>query len=896
MNQRQVGSFLSDHQEKTKVEQLLSTKLNIPPTRPQLVFRPRLIAKLNDGLKRKLTIVSAPAGYGKTTLVVEWLRQRDQPFTWLTLDGGDNDPVRFLDYLVASWQKVYPNIGQTAQAILEAPQAAAIEQVLNILINEIADKPLFFVLDDYHVIEESTIHEALTYLLDHMPLQLHLVITTRADPPLPIPRLRGRGQLCELHAADLRFALDEVEAFLNKVMGLVLSKEQIIVLERHTEGWITGLQMAALSMQGRENVSEFIQAFTGSHRYILDYLTEEVLNRQTKELEAFLLHTSILDRLTGPLCAAVTGQTNSHDILRTLEATNLFLIPLDEERRWYRYHSLFADVLQNRLRVSDPNLLKKLHQRAAAWFEKQGFFEYAIHHAAVGGLLEKAAALIETNASSMLGRGELYTLLNLIELLEALLDERPWLSIYKSWALALSGQLDQADRWRQKAEVVIAANDVKPSRHMQGHIAAIQFYCTSWGKTDTAFAYAQKALEYLPENEQIIRSIVTSLIGSFLRFVGDYTEAVQALEATRRTARDAGNHYLELYALTTLSAVAYYQGQLHESCNFAQGALKLATLPTGQMLPSASWALKGLGYINYEWNDLESAEKHTQLAVDLGPKWGDPIDMISTFLLLSHIKIANGDLTGAQQAFEKGEEVIQSHKVSPNLVNWVKAEKAHYWLRQENLEAAVRWAQGSRMSATDEISLLRTSEYRTLARVYMATEKYGEALKLLIRLQERVEAAGRTRSLIQALVMRALAHQAMNDIPQALSALKRALTMTQTEGYIRMFVDEGEPMSRLLHLALRESVNPDYIGQLLADFTGPTEPSVTGDYRLVEPLSERELEVLRLITAGLSNQEIAEELVIAVSTVKSHINHIYGKLEVKSRTQAVARGQALGLL
>jgi LuxR family maltose regulon positive regulatory protein len=881
------------------VEQLLSTKLHVPSIRPEFVPRPHLVERLNDGLHRKLTLVSASAGFGKTTLVAEWGRQAEHAITWLSLDRNDNDPVRFINYLIAALQKIDPEICQTAQTILQTPQLIDPEPLLVNITNEVSEKlmPFFLILDDYHVVEAPEIHQIVSFLLDHAPSHMHMVIITRSDPPLPIARLRGRGQLTEIHVADLRFRSREIEKFLNEMMGLMLTDKQVASLEKRTDGWIVGLQLAALSMQGCEDKVAFINSFTGSQRFILDYLKEEVLKLQSIEIQSFLLQTSVLSRLSGSLCDAVTGRTGNQEIIEWLEANNLFVVPLDEKHQWYRYHHLFADALQSRLRASDPDLFKKLHQRAAAWFEKQGFFEYAIRHAAAGSLLETAAELVEANAISMLGRGELFTLLNLIELLEALTDERPWLSIYKSWALALLGQLDQADRWRQKAEAVIEANKAKPSRHMLGHIAAVQFYCTSYrGKMDTAFAYAQKALEYLPENEQIVRSIVTSAIGRFLRLVGDYTQAVQALEATRQTAQEVGNHYLELYALTTLSAVAYYQGQLHQSCNFAREALQLSTLLGGHMLPSTSWALKGLGLIYYEWNDLEAAEKYTQLAVDLGPKWGDPIELTHMFLLLSQIKIAKRDLTGAQHAFEKGEAVIQSHAVSPGLVNWVKAQKARYWLKLGNMEAAVRWAQDSRISTEDEISLFRTSQYRTRARVYLATEKYEEALQLLIRLQERVEAAGRIRSLIQALVLRALAHQAMNDTPQALSALKRALTLTQPEGYKRIFVDEGEPMARLLRLALREGVNPDYIGQLLACFPEPTESSVTGEYALVEPLSERELEVLRLIAAGLSNQQIAEQLVIAVSTVKSHINHIYGKLEVKSRTQAVARGQALGLL
>jgi LuxR family maltose regulon positive regulatory protein len=871
------------------------------------VSRPQLIKRLNQGIKagHKLTLVSAPAGFGKTTLLSEWVANHDLACAWLSLDKADNDPLRFLSYLAAALQAIEPGIGadvldeMQAHGVAPDSRSFQIESILTILINDVTDlaNDFLLVLDDYHVIEAPAIHAAVSFLLNHQSPQMHLVIATRTDPPLPVARLRGQGQLIEMHAIDLAFAPNEATNFLNESMGLSLSPDQVTALQRRTEGWIAGLQMAALSIQGRGDASNFIQAFTGSHRYIIDYLTEEVLGRQSENIQTFLKQTAILNRLTGSLCAAVTLRDDSQWILESLAAANLFIVPLDEERQWYRYHQLFADALQSQLSTSDPALIKTLHQRAATWFEKQGLFEDAIRHAVSGNLLEMAATLVETNANSMLGRGELFTLLNIIELLAALLDERPWLSIYKSWALALLGQLDQADRWRQKAEAVIAADNAKPSRHMLGHIAAVQFYVTSYrGKTDTAFAYAQKALEYLPENEQIVRSIVTSTIGSSLRFVGEHTQAVEALEATRQKAQEAGNHYLELYAVTTLSAVAYYQGQLHQSCKFAQEALQLSTLPSGQMLPSTSWALKGLGLIHYEWNDLEAAEKYTQLAVDRGPKWGEPIELTHMYLLLSQIKIAKRDLAGAKYAFEKGEEVIRSHTVSPGLVNWVKAQQARYWLKLGNMEAAVRWVQDSGISTEDEISLFRTTQYRNRARVYLATEKYAEALHLLIRLQERVEAAGRTRSLIQTLILRALAHQAMNDTPQALSALERALTLAQPGGFIRIFVDEGEPMASLLQLALREGVNPDYTGQLLACFPKPTGTLVTGDYALVEPLSKRELEVMRLIAAGLSNQEIAQELVIAVSTVKSHINHIYGKLGVKSRTQAIAQAQTLNLI
>lgn len=879
-------------------DSIISTKIHIPLPRPTIVERPRLIDQLNQGCQAKLTLISAPAGYGKSSLVSNWAHENSIPVTWLTLDKLDNDVARFVNYFVAALKKFKSNFGDMILPLLESPQIPSHQNLLSRLINELSslDGPHILVLDDYHVITNRTIRELITFLIENLPSQIHLMILTRSDPQFSLSRLRARGQLLEIRADHLKFTGAETEAFFNDRMKMTLSKEEVSAFEERTEGWITGLQLVSLALQGlnTKDIKKFADAFSGSHFYIVDYLVEEVLNRQPEAIREFLLRTSILEQMTGVLCNQITGRDDSQSMLEKLEQENLFLIPLDDKRQWYRYHHLFADVLQSHLRASAPELFEKLHQRAAVWFEKQGFFEHAIRHAAAGNLLETAAELVETNAVYMLGHGELFTLLSLIELLEALLNERPWLCIYKSWALALLGQLDQADRWCQKAKAIIDANESKPNRRMLGHIAAVQFYCTTYqGKTDAA--YAQKALECLPENEQVIRSIVISTIGSSLRFVGEYAQAEEALESTRQTAREAGNNYLELYALTTLSAVTYYQGQLHKSYKFAQDALQMSTLPNGQMDPSASWALKGLGYINYEWNDLVAAEKYTQMALDLGPKWGEPIELAHMFLLLSQINIAKRDLSSAQQAFEKGEEVIHTNAVSSGLVNWIEAQKAHYWIKLGDLKAADQWAQKSGISAKDEISLFRTNQYRTWVRVALAIENYNAALELLIRLQERVEAAGRTRSLIQTLVLRALAHQVANDIPQALSVLERIITLTRPGGYIRIFVDEGEPMEKLLRLAQAREISKDYISKILAAFQ-ETDIVSSPSLQLVEPLSDRELEVLCLIADGLSNQEIADRLIIAVGTVKAHTVNIYRKLNVNSRMQAVARARDLRLL
>jgi LuxR family maltose regulon positive regulatory protein len=828
---------------------------------------------------------------------------------WVSLDEGDNDPVRFWTYVVATLQTVREDIGEIAQTAFQSPHPLPIESALTGLLNQIAKvpDPVVLVLDDYHVISVSAIHDALSFLLENLPPQMHLVIATRADPPLPIPRLRGRGQLTELYQSDLRFTSKEIAEFLNQVLGLGLSVEDVAALEKRTEGWIAGLQMAAISMRGRDDIAGFVRAFTGSHRYILDYLSEEVLRQQSRDVRMFLLQTAILDRLSGELCDAVIGASgpaedrsivDSQSVLEYLERSNLFVVPLDDERRWYRYHRLFSDVMRNRLQRMYPDQLSDLHLRAAEWFEKNHFIGEALHHALAAEEQDRAARLVEQNAMAMLMRGELATLLGWIESIESLAHERPWLSIYQSWVLTLTGQLDQVDPWLQEAEHLVSQHDVvSEARDMLGHVVAIRAYqAAQRGEASRAIDFADQALKHLSDSNKAVRSVVTLTLGIARRLSGDLAGASHAMEEAVRTGQAAGNIYLALGALSGLADLLFDQGKLHQAFSTYGEMVQWATRPDGRRFPAAGMAFFGLGTICYERNDLEAALRHIRQSIELCRQWGNVGILMAGYVLLFRVRQVQGDVESARGALSEAERLARANPLAPRAVSWVESFRARSWLAQGDIEAAVRWAEQRGIKIDDDFSYLRDAEYLTLGRVFLAQREYDMALMLFERLRNSAETIGRIGSLIEILVLQAITLQAKSDISRALAILERALSLAEPEGYVRTFVDEGEPMARLLRRALSQGIAPNYVARLLAAFGEEVELTSSAMESLIEPLSERELEVLRLVVAGLSNPEIAEELVIAVSTVKSHINHIYGKLGVESRTQAVARAQELGLL
>ncbi len=889
---------------------LLTTKLYMPPVGPRWVPRPHLIQQLEEGLHlgQRMTLVSAPAGFGKTTLLSEWLRQADRPVTWLSLDDGDNDPTRFLAYLIAALQKIDPAIGQSAQATLQATHPLPMESLLTTLINDIvaAAEPFILVLDDYHVIETPAIHQAVSFLLDHMPpldQGMHLVVATRADPPLPLARLRGRGQLTELHAAELRFTSSEAGVYFNDTMALDLSAEHVAALEQRTEGWIVGMQLAALSLQEQENVAGFVQAFSGSQRYVIDYLTEEVLNRQTQEIQAFLLQTAILDRLTGSLCDAVrfgTAETpsiskgsgvtqgaESQKVLEALEAANLFLVPLDEERRWYRYHHLFADILRQRLERERGDLVPELHRRASEWYQANEWYPDAVHHSLAAGDEERAAELIGQRGWAMLVRGEMRELLGWLNSLpQNLVSSRPQLGVIHTWALALTGQ------WTEVKQSLAKIGD----GYVPGEIAAIQAYVASvQGDVPRTIALCKQASEALPESKWFSRSFVALSLGIAYFAGGQPRAASKALGEAIELCRASDLTYMMQATMIELGLVQETAGSLREAAQTCRRALELAPGQDVRPVPNVGRAYVCLGKVHCEWNNLDRALQYVTKGIELTEMGGFTSAQLFGYAWLAEVCLARGDMKAASQALEKADRLIQRHPYA-GLSGTLTNLRVRSWLKSGDLTAASLWLQEHLPSAGDVPDYSQELEQIAAAMVLLSLNQPARALELLCPLQDLAEEAGRMWSLIRILVLQARAFQMEEDWDQALSTLERALCLAEPEGFVRIFVDDGEPMAWLLRRARAKGIAPEYVSRLLAAFGESPPAAAPSGQALVEPLTEREMEVLRLIAAGLSNQEIAEELVVAVSTVKSHINHIYGKLDVKNRTRAVARARTLGLL
>jgi LuxR family maltose regulon positive regulatory protein len=886
---------------------LLTTKLRRPPLRSKIVSRPELIERLDSGLHRKLSLVSAPAGFGKTTLLSEWAARSRSSVAWVTLDKADGDPARFWAYVVAALQTVDIYLGDVVHYTFPSPRVPPVESLLTPLLNQLAEvpDPFALVLDDYHTIDAQPIHEGLTFLLAHLPPQMHLVIATRVDPPLPIARLRGRGELTGLYQADLRFKPEEAAHFLNRVMGLDLTAEDVAALERRTEGWIAGLQMAAVSLRGHDDVSGFVQAFTGSHRYILDYLTDEVLTQQPENVRQFLLQTSILDRLSAPLCDAVIeqgvldgAQGTSRAILEVLDRSNLFIVPLDDERRWYRYHRLFADLLRQRLQRHRPALLAQLHRRASEWHQENDSLTEAVSHTLSARDFERAARLIEAAAWEMLTRGELTTLLEWLDALpDDLTQARPRLGILRAWALALDG------RW-QAAEPSLSPID---AGQVPGELAAVRAVLAAH-RADMSGAVelwprvvelSQEALEYLPQDKWFSRNVAALMLGTAYWNMGDLSAAGRAMAEAIALTEDTGHTYLTLLATSSLGQLQEIQGLLRQAVENHRRALALASKQGPRPAPNASFAHVGIAEVLYEWNDLDGAMAHALEGIELSDQGGRTGYLLAGQVVLARVHQAQGDVALALDVIEKAERVAGEYSSS---FLYRKAElaalRARLWATRGDLAAASQWAEEHKRGPSDERHFSAECEVEQLgvAGVLIDTGKPAAALDLLGRLLQVAEETQRTKGLIRILVLQALAFQTQDDPGNALSALGRALSLAEPEGYVRTFLDQGEPMARLLRQALSQGIAPNYAARLLAAFDAAVELTPPSMDALVEPLTRRELEVLRLIVAGLSNSDIADELFIAVSTVKSHINHIYGKLGVENRVQAINRARSLQLL
>jgi LuxR family maltose regulon positive regulatory protein len=878
---------------------ILATKLYIPRLRPNVVSRPRLLERLNEGLYRKLTLISAPAGFGKTTLVSQWLAGGARPAAWLSLDEKDNDPARFLTYLVSAVQTIAAHIGEKVLGVLQAPQPPPTEALLTALLNDITriPDPFILVLDDYHLLDAQPIDQALTYLVEHLPPHMHLVIATREDPPLPLARLRARGHLTELRATDLRFTPAEAAEFLTQVMGLHLSAEDVAALERRTEGWIAGLQLAALSLQGQPDPARFITSFTGSHHFVLDYLMEEVLQQQSERVQTFLLRTSILDRLCGPLCDAVVldPSASGQATLQYLEHANLFIVPLDNERRWYRYHHLFAELLHQRLQqsiVSSPvdaeRQVNALHIRASQWYEEQGLDLEAFHHAAAAQDVERAVRLLVSKRMPLHFRGAVTAILNwLASLPTTELNARPSLLARYAGLMLVNGQTTGVEEKLQAAEAALqGAEPDDKTRDLVGQIAAARAtLALGQYQVETMLAQSRRALECLHPNNLAFRMTAHWTLGFAYWTLGDRAAARRAYTEAIALSQASGNTIFTFMATTGLGTVQEAENQLSLAAETYQRVLHVA----GDMpLPIIYEAHLGLARIYYEWNDLEAAEQHGRQSLHLARQYERVIDrFVACEVFLARLKLAQRDVAGAAALLAQTGQSARQQNFVYRLPE-VAAAQVLMLLRQGNLAAAAHLAQAHELPISQ-------------ARVHLAQGDPSAALAVLEPWRRQVETKGWEDERLKVMVLQAIALQAHGEQDKAVQLLFDALVLAEPGGFIRLFVDEGLPMAHLLSEAAAHGRMLDYLGKLLALFKAEEQKSEDQSSRppaqpLIEPLSHRELEVLHLMAQGLSNQEMSERLFLALDTVKGHNRKIFGKLQVQRRTEAVARARVLGLL
>jgi LuxR family transcriptional regulator, maltose regulon positive regulatory protein len=888
---------------------ILATKLYLPIPQPKVVLRPRLIERLNEGLTAgrtpRVTLISAPAGFGKTTLVNEWAAGPGRSVAWLSLDEGDNDLTRFLAYLVAALQTVAPNIGAEVLRVLHAlqPPPLPIESILTALLNEITALPDHFVLvlDDYHVIESQAIDQALTFLLEHLPPQMHLVIATREDPNLPLARYRARGQLTELRAADLRFTPAEAAEFINQGMGLNLSAEDIAALETRTEGWIAGLQLAALAMQGQKDTASFVKSFTGSHHYVMDYLVEEVLQQQSENVQTFLLRTSILDRMCGSLCDAVLldPSVSGQETLEYLECANLFIVPLDNERRWYRYHHLFADLLRQRLRRSSAPLMKdaerrvnELHIRASQWYEDNGFELEAFQHAAAANDVERAERLIEGKGMPLQFRGAGAPVRNWLESLpKTALDARPSLWVTYAAALLFGGQHTAVEQRLQAAESAFAAalQGSQPddrTKDLIGRVASMRAtLAVIQHDVETLITQSRRALEYLHPDNLPVRTATTWTLGYAYQLQGNRAAASQAYAETIATGQSFGNSIYTTAATINLGQIQEADNQLVLAAGTYRRALQLTGDPPDAI---ASEAYLGLARISYEWNDLDTAYQYGQQCLQLTRQM-ESVDTFAAYgVFLARLKLAQKDAAGAAAILGEAEAFVRQHNFAHQMPA-VAAAQVLRLLQQGNLTAAAVLAETHRLPISR-------------ARVYLARGDPSAALVVLEPFRRQVEAKGWADERLKAMVLQAAACDAQGEKDRAAQLLGDALALAEPGGFIRIFVDEGVPIAQLLHETLNRGIAPEYVQRLLSAFpSDKTEQAVSSQKQasgseMLESLSQRELEVLQLIALGLSNREISKRLFLALSTVKGHNQMIFDKLQVQRRTEAVARAHELGLL
>ncbi|HEX4683545.1 MAG TPA: LuxR C-terminal-related transcriptional regulator [Gemmatimonadaceae bacterium] len=908
------------HERAAVAPPFLETKLYVPRTRSGLVPRPRLIDALRQAGEQKLTIVVAPAGFGKTTLLGGWVLDTfgaDAGAAWVSLDATENEPSVFWAYFITAVARVHPGVGQSAMSQLRSAHPAPIESILATFINEIEalGRTLTVILDDYHVIDALSIHETMTFLLDRMPPRMHLVIASRSDPPLALPRLRARGELTELHAAQLRFTLDEASAFL-RLMSLNLSPDDTARLERRTEGWIAGLKLAALSMKGREDARGFVDAFSGNNRFIADYLVEEVLQSQPEHVTRFLLATAILDRLSGPLCDALTGARDGQIMLEDLERKNLFVVALDDAREWYRYHHLFADVLQKQARLRDPDGIRTVHRRASIWHEAHGSRLAAVRHAFGAEDLARAADLLEHSWPEKNRSYESREWLDQVKTLpDAAVRSRPTLSMGYAWALLNSGELEAAEPRLGDVELWLQSNSESSEeerlRSLRSELAAARVYLTqSLGQIPGTLEHAQRALE-LSAGDDAARATGTALIALAHWGRGELEAAHQTFSEALTLMRDCGHGADVIRGTFVLGDIRVAQGRLREAARVYENGLRLAAEEVYAAPPETDELYLGLSEVHREWNDIDRATELLEAVTRAAPRTAHVGNRLRWCTAMAGVRAARGDVDGALDLLD---EAGRNERRDPvPRTRPIPAVKARIHIAQGRLDEAAHWALLAQVSADDDPGFLREFEHLTLVRLLIARHERTRderSLKDAARLLERLDMTARTGkragSVIEILVLESLVQSALNNVRGALDLLAQAIAMAEPEGFLRLFLDHGSRMRDLLRHAMTRGLAAEYTRRVLAAFDAPHPKRAAtataavrppaGDSGMIQPLTTRELEILRLIASGLRNQEIAGHLAISAATVKRHIANAYGKLGAAHRTEALNRAKELELL
>ena len=905
---------------------LLATKLHVPGQQPGFVPRPRLVQALDEGLARRLILVGAPAGFGKTALLAGWARRGDRPVAWLSLDAGDNDPVRFWRHAVAALDRARPGIGERVGALLGPPAPASFAGLVTALINELAAAPgdggVLLVLDDYHLIDAGQVHEPLVFLLEHLPPGVHLVLASRSDPPLPLARLRAGGQLAELRAGDLRFTAEEAAALLRETAGDALPTEAVGALAARTEGWAAGLQLAGLSLRGRPDVAGFVAAFSGTYRYVLDYLTDEVLEGQTGQVREFLLETSVLERLSGGLCDAVTGRTDSQVMLEQVERANLFLVPLDEVRGWWRYHQLFADLLRARLRQEQPGRALELQRAAAAWCEEHGLADDAVRHALAAGDSATAVRLVEQHVDGLILRSEGGTLARwLAELPTELASSRPRLCLAQTFVAVANSDLAAAEPPLDAAERAFSHAADEPFEPSVGKAASLLVNVPAAialeraalahlrGDAEGTAAFASQALAVVGEGEWMLDSILHWHLAMAEWLRGRLLQAEHAFESSIAQWRQVGEPTLAAWGSHHLGQVQRAQARQGATLDTYQQMLEITTPPGQPALPASGLPHVGMAEVAYQRDELDAALAHVMEGIARCRQFAYSQALAMGLATLAWIRQAKGDQAGALDVIGEAERIAPSSVVT-SLLNPVPAQRARLLLAQGEVTAAARWVEERGLGPDDEPGYPREPEYLVLARVLLAQDRPAPALALLGRLHTAAAAQNRAGSIIEIQALQALALAAAGDDNAAVNTLAQALMLGCPQGYIRVFADEGAPMSALLgrlvaaqkadHAAAR-GVPLGCLAQVLRAFG--EKPDAPGGRRaaaavpgLIEQLTARELEILALLAAGTPNPRIAEQLVVSLDTVKKHVSHVLGKLGAANRTEAVTRARQLGLI